>query len=55
MTDEPKPQDDSPGDFLIYDTPDGNTRIEVRIFLKMATEQTRPPYNRQKLVSISED
>ena len=31
MTDEPKPQDDSPGDFLIYDTPDGNTRIEVRM------------------------
>lgn len=31
MTDAPKPQDDSPGDFLIYDAPDGNTRIEVRM------------------------
>ena len=31
MTDEPKPQDDSPGGFLIYDAPDGNTRIEVRM------------------------
>ena len=31
MTDEPKPQDDSPDDFLIYDAPDGNTRIEVRM------------------------
>jgi len=31
MTDEPKPQDDSPGDFLIYDASDGNTRIEVRM------------------------
>jgi hypothetical protein len=31
MTDAPKPQDDSPGDFLIYDAPDGDTRIEVRM------------------------
>ncbi len=31
MTDGPKSQDDSPGDFLIYDAPDGNTRIEVRM------------------------
>ena len=31
MTDAPKPSDDSPGDFLIYDAPDGNTRIEVRM------------------------
>lgn len=31
MTDEHKPQDASPGDFLIYDAADGNTRIEVRM------------------------
>lgn len=31
MTDEPKARDDSPGDFLIYDSPDGKTQIEVRM------------------------
>ena len=31
MTDVPQPQGDIPSEFLIYDAPDGNTRIEVRM------------------------
>ncbi|MEZ6129050.1 MAG: virulence RhuM family protein [Planctomycetaceae bacterium] len=31
MTDEPKSDEDASGNFLIYDAPDGSTRIDVRI------------------------
>ena len=31
MTDESKPESENSGNFLIYDSPDGQTRIEVRM------------------------